>query len=103
MSADSDWRTLALEMSEISEQAFHAGWMEGLEYRLWEIVNGDLRKYGQIVLTEQQVARLQQLADEVRGWVRFNDATEVEEFVNREHWQRLYDAWAASRADKTLR
>ena len=100
MSDDPDWRVLARMMSEISEQAFHAGWMDELEYRLWEIVNGGHRKYGQTVLTDQQVARLRDLANEVRGWVRFNDETELEEFVGRERWQQLYDEWALMRSRK---
>ena len=40
MTKEPNWRTLAGEMSEISELAFCAGWMDGLEYRLWEIVQG---------------------------------------------------------------
>jgi hypothetical protein len=88
-----DWRTLAREMSEISEQAFCAGWMDELEYRLWEIVHEGPRKYGQIALTDGQVTRLRDLSNELRGWVRFNDESEVEEFVESERWQNLYEEW----------
>ena len=103
MSDEPDWRVLAHEMSEISEQGFHAGWMAELEYRLWEIMHGGPRKYGQVVLTDRQLARLRDLAEEVRGWVRFNDETEVEEFVEREHWQRLYVEWTLTKARRGSR
>lgn len=97
MTKNPDWQTLAREMSEISEQAFCAGWMDELEYRLWEIVIGGPRKYGQIVLTDKQVARLRDLADKLHGWVWFNDESEVEEFVERDRWQNLYAQWVHTR------
>lgn len=88
-----NWQTLAREMSEISEKAFCAGWMDGLEYRLWEVVKGGRRKYGQIVLSDDQIARLRNLSDSLGGWICFNDESEVEEFVESERWEMLYQAW----------
>ena len=101
MSEDLNWQNLAREMSDISEQAFCAGWMDELEYRLWEIVHGGPRKYGQIVLTDGQVARLRGLSDSLHGWVRFNDESQSEEFVEREHWQKLYGEWAGDHSNPT--
>jgi hypothetical protein len=37
---NSDQLLLAELMSSISEDGFSASWMEGLEYELWEILNG---------------------------------------------------------------
>lgn len=98
MSKDPDWHTLAREMSDISEQAFFAGWMDDLEYRLWGILHGKARKLGEIILTDGQVDRLQALSDRVGGWVWFDDGVGVEEFIERERWQGLYDAWVRRRA-----
>lgn len=100
MGEDLNWRTLARAMSEISEQAFCAGWMDELEYRLWEVVHGGQRRYGQIVLTDDQIARLRDLADSLRGWVRFNDVSGVEEFVERERWQKLYADWTHEKPNR---
>ena len=97
---DLDWRTLAREMSEISERAFCAGWMDGLEYRLWEIVHGGPRKYGQILLTDDQVNSLRSLSNKLRGWVQFNDESEVEEFVESDRWKNLYEEWVHRRSGR---
>lgn len=99
MSKEPDWRALAREMSEISEQAFCAGWMEGLEHFLWEIVNGGPRKYGRIVVSDPQIARLRALSDRVRGWVWFNGEAE-EELVDLERWQRLHAQWVRAQRSR---
>lgn len=98
MTKEPNWRMLAGEMSEISELAFCAGWMDGLEYRLWEIVQGGSRKYGQIRLTDGQVGRLRELAEGLHGWVWFNDESEVEEFIEHERWLSAYANWSRSRS-----
>ena len=95
-----NWQDLAREMSEISEQAYCAGWMDGLEYRLWEILQGGSKKYGQIRLSDAQVARLRELASKVGGWVRLDDEAEVEEFVEMADWQNLYEAWARKKSSR---
>jgi hypothetical protein len=90
------WQMLAREMSDISEQAFCAGWMGDLEYRLWEAVLGGPRKYGQIILTDLQINRLRDLSASLGGWVWFNDESELEEFVEHERWRDLYETWRIS-------
>jgi hypothetical protein len=39
-----DQRRLADYMSELSESAYCAGWMEGLEFALWEAVQGQRKE-----------------------------------------------------------
>lgn len=92
-----NWRVLVGEMSEISERAFHAGWMDGLEYRLWEVVQGGPRKYGEIEISDAQVARLRFLADTLDGWIWFNEESGIEEFIDRDRWQRMYSTWSHRR------
>lgn len=76
---------LADLMSQISEEAFCAGWMSGLEHSLWEIIHSDRRSYGQTVLTEQQVSRLRSLSERCGGWIRY-DFEKGEVFVPRDVW-----------------
>jgi hypothetical protein len=93
MNHNTEWSELGQMMSDISQQAFYARWMDDLEFRLWEILCGGPRKYGQISLSDQQVDRLRQLSDSLGGWVIFNDELGVQEFVDRDRWQLMYDAW----------
>lgn len=85
-------RALAEFMSDLSEQAWHAGWMEGLEYELWRaIVDGPCR-LGQLTLSSVQVTRLKQLSDSCGGWIVFDDATE-ESFASASLWNSMYSAY----------
>ena len=97
MTKEPDWRELAGEMSEISELAFCAGWMDELEYRLWEIVQGGPRNYGQITLTDDLLHRLRHLFESLQGWVWFNDELEVEEFIEKGRWLNVYERWLHKR------
>ena len=84
-------RALAEFMSELSEQAWHAGWMKGLEYELWRaIVDGPFR-LGRLTLTSVHVTRLKQLCDLCGGWIVFDDAAE-ESFASASLWNSIYSA-----------
>ena len=37
---------LAKYMSELSEEAYAAGWMSHLEYNLWQVMKGEISDYG---------------------------------------------------------
>lgn len=102
MTTQPSWRTLANEMSEISELAYFAGWVDGLEYELWGIVQGGPRRYGQIQLTDDQVGRLRDLSETLRGWVRFDDESEFEEFIEHERWLSVYADWLHRRRTRGL-
>jgi len=81
-------------MSQLSEQAYAAGWMEGLEYALWKaLVDGPYR-YGRLQLIDNHIRELRKLSEACGGWIRFHDAGE-EAFVSLEQWQRIF---ALSRA-----
>lgn len=41
---------LAQYMSELSERAYSAGWMDGLELALWQALKDGPYKYGQLEL-----------------------------------------------------
>jgi hypothetical protein len=60
-------RLLAEYMSELSEQAHHAGWMQGLEYALWEAAIGQRNEYGQLRVTDHHQERLHQLSQAARA------------------------------------
>lgn len=75
-----DWKQRALYelMSDISEECYCAGWMSGNEYTLWEMVaNPDAgRNYGQDSVTDEQIADLRAISNEIGGWIRWRDDEE---------------------------
>ena len=79
-------RELAEYMSSLSELAYHAGWMEGLELALWKAIVSGPYKYGQLQLTSEHIERLEMLSNLCGGWVRFADDDE-ETFVPLEGWK----------------
>jgi hypothetical protein len=82
-------------MSELSEGAYSAGWMSGLEYALWQAVVDGPRKYGHLLITDAHITRLKLMAGSARGWVVFDD--ELGEYLApTDSWERMYEAWRAA-------
>lgn len=78
-------RALADRMSEISEEAFCAGWMRDLEYDLWRIVVAGGGTYGWRDLDRETVEELRSLSAACDGWIVFDDETE-ETFLPIQDW-----------------
>lgn len=76
-------------MSELSEEAYYAGWIGNLERDLWTAVLHGPMRYGHLDLMHEHIQRLRSLAERCGGWIRFDDA-EGEVFVPAEEWARLY-------------
>lgn len=71
-----NWKQKALAnlMSEISEECYNAGWMDGLEYKLWDILNGKTgKKYGKSEVTDLQIAAMRDISEEIGGWIYWAD------------------------------
>jgi hypothetical protein len=84
-----DQRLLADYMSELSEEAFFAGWMTGLEYALWMAVTGHLEEYGYLKITEAHRTRLRDLSDACRGWIYFDDEI-GETWISISDWEQRF-------------
>ena len=83
-------------MSSMSEQAWSAGWMHGLEYELWKATLSPAYKVGRLLLSSTQCERLRQLSEKCGGWIAFDDQRE-EIFVPQAQWLTRYKDWASSR------
>jgi hypothetical protein len=92
-------RRLADLMSELSEEAYCAGWMVGLEYALWELLLRRRRNYGRLTATDAQLSRLRQLSDDCGGWVIFDDETE-ETWLALQDWQLRFARWKATSSQR---
>jgi hypothetical protein len=62
-----DQRLRADFMSDLSEEAYYAGWMDGFEYALWEAVIEVRREYGRLALTGIERARVSRRKGAVAG------------------------------------
>jgi hypothetical protein len=82
---------LAEYMSELSEEAFAAGWMDGLEFALWEVRLGQRDRYGQMSIGPEHCTRLAALSAECGGWIVFDDLCE-ETWLPIRDWTLRYAA-----------
>lgn len=89
-------RALADYMSELSEKAWHAGWIAHLEYDLWDAIMGGSSSFGQMYLTAKQLQALRGLSERCAGWIVYDHATE-ETFVPIDEWKSRYEANRAKR------
>jgi hypothetical protein len=85
-------RRLAEFMSELSEEAYYAGWQEGLEYALWDALADGHSSYGRLNLTNEHRGHLRQLSDECGGWIVFDDRNE-ETWLPTPEWQARFSQW----------
>ena len=79
-------------MSTLSEQAWYAGWMDGLEFALWDAVVNGPREYGRLEINDAHIAELRYLADAAGGWIIL-DGDEGETFVPRKEWNQRFETW----------
>ena len=84
-----DQLLLAEFMSDISERAYYAGWMKGLEHALWAAVTGGNRHYGHHVISESELSKLRELSQICEGWIRFDEEHE-EVFASISDWREKY-------------
>lgn len=78
-------------MSEISEDHYCAGWLIGLEFRLWRIVLGGPPKFGFDDVSPERIADLERLSKKCGGWIVWSEGC-GEVFVPMDEWQRMYAA-----------
>jgi hypothetical protein len=77
-------------MSELSESAYCAGWMKGLEFALWTAVLKGRLKYGQLQITQVHTNKLKELSERCGGWIVWDDESE-ETFVPLARWLKIYE------------
>jgi hypothetical protein len=83
-------QALMLLMSDISEEAWCAGWMEDLEYVLWYAVLHGPIKYGFEVIDIQIIEQLKDLASKTGCWIIYDDNTR-ETAIPLVEWQKMFE------------
>jgi len=87
---------LAERMSEISEDAYCAGWLIDLEYELWQILIDGQGAFGMMGLSEPEIQQLRELSDACGGWIVYDDDL-AETFVPLTQWLTMFAAHAKER------
>lgn len=80
-------RDLADFISKISERHYRAGWMQGIEYEVWEAMHAPDPVRGSLRLTVEEVQQLYAMSAKCSGWIVFDDVN-GESFVSIEEWRR---------------
>lgn len=78
---------------ELSEEAFFAAWMTGIEFELWECLVSGRRVVGQIELDDERLARLRELSFRVNGWLVFPSSEHPPTLIAHAHWTPFYGRW----------
>lgn len=84
-------RLLSL-MREISEEHYCAGWLDGLEYRLWQAVlqYPEPYEFGFGPIANEQVEELRDLAEELQEWGFWADEEMREQLIPLAEWQQIF-------------
>ena len=85
---DGSQKALADYMSEISKEAYSAGWIEGLEYSLWDALEGRTYEFGRLQFKEETIENLKRLSEAANGWIIY-DPEKEEKFVSFTEWERI--------------
>ncbi|GAA4459766.1 hypothetical protein GCM10023189_33890 [Nibrella saemangeumensis] len=83
-------RKLADFMSDLSEKCYSAGWLENLEYVLWDASITGERKFGQDIVSQQDIDQLMQLSNDCNCWIYFDDITE-ETAIDLAVWRQKFE------------
>lgn len=75
-------------MSALSECAYCAGWIEGLEFDLWCMLSKGIFKFRQFEITPEDVRQLRILSDQCGGWIYFHEQ-KGESFIPFEEWGHM--------------
>lgn len=79
-------------MSDLSDAAYSAEWMQGLEYSLWDAILHGPQKYGRLSITAEHISALRHLSEACSGWIYFDDA-KGETWISLLEWEVKYNAW----------
>jgi hypothetical protein len=77
-------------MSDISERCYSAGWLQDLEYVLWDALINGPRKFGGGIITEKDIETLKKLSEAANAWIVFDDVKE-ETAMDLESWRKKFN------------
>ena len=82
---------LQVEIGEISESGYCAGWTRDIEFYLWKIVlDGSETEFGFKTISGEEIANLRTLAEQSGGWWHWSDKENKAVFITLDEWQEIY-------------
>jgi len=82
-------KELADYMSQISEEAYCAGWISNLEYILWNAVTGGKREFGRYLISDKDIENLISFSTKCNSWIIFDHKND-ETAINLEEWKKVF-------------
>jgi len=95
-------RELEDTVCEISEKAYLAAWMLGIEFELWDCVRTRRRRLGQILVDESSIRRLRELSAALDAWIVFPTPEQPPAFIAFATWEPFYVRWKAGESMSAL-
>lgn len=93
-----DVSSLIPKMSNLSGRIWNAGWMDGTEFALWALIEGDsdhLTRGWKGYVTGEELVTLRLIRDASLRWVIWSDERGDTELISLEDFEPLYRAWRA--------
>lgn len=78
-------------MSRISEDCYCAGWMDGLEFVLWESIYGGSHDYGIGQITDDDIETLKELSQACGGWYYWEEDASDAAFIPIGEWEKIIE------------
>ncbi|MEI6948044.1 hypothetical protein V9K67_12675 [Paraflavisolibacter sp. H34] len=82
-------RQLAGFMGDISERCYYAGWMQGLEYVLWDALLHGQRQYGHGTISQKEIKALEIFSNAANAWIVF-DGEKEETAIDLQEWKKKF-------------
>ncbi len=92
---DRPQRELAELIASVSERAWSAGWLAGVEFELWAAMRSEPGGAWPLSLMPGERERLMRASEECGGWIVF-DAEREETFIPVAEWVARYASWSDS-------
>lgn len=93
MKRDAAIKQLQWQMSGISEEYYCAGWMQHLEYSLWDAMKHDNRRYGLGIITQDEVNALEELSKDAECWLYWDTTTNEVTPIAFDEWETMFAIW----------
>jgi len=96
-----DQRQLYELMSEISEECWCAGWINGNEYAIWEAMQNGCYQFGMRIIDKDLLGKVRELSGRIGGWIIWYDDEDDPQlcpkdwgprFVKIENWHEISGA-----------